>query len=76
MAMVVKARNSIRKVYGQTGISGYFYAGFDATFQQGGIGILQTKTGVVEGVAFLNPALVSKMKVLPKGQTIAINPGS
>jgi hypothetical protein len=35
---------------------------------------LQTKTGQVEGAAFLDPALVAKMKVLPKGQTIAVNP--
>jgi hypothetical protein len=81
-AMVVQAQPggtgmAIAKVYGQRGISGVFYAGYDATIQQGGIGVLQTKApGVVEGQAFLNPALVAKMKVLPKvpTQPIAINP--
>jgi uncharacterized repeat protein (TIGR02543 family) len=82
-AMVVKAqppvtgknKTALTKVYGQTGVSGYFYAGYDALFQKGGIGILQTaKEGVVEGAAYLDPALAAKMKVLPKGQTIAINP--
>ncbi len=82
-SMVVKAqlqfsnhKLAIAKVYGQTGVSGYFYAGYADSFQQGGIGILQTKTGVVEGAAFLNSALVSKMKVLPKTPTqpILINP--
>ncbi len=80
LAMVVKAKNSIRKVLGQTGISGYFYAGFDAKTglptKSSGIGILQTKTGTVEGAALLNQALVSKMKVLPQAPTppIVINP--
>jgi len=57
-------------------VSGYFYAGFDESLKQGGIGILQTKTGVVEGAAFLNPALVTNLKVLPKTppQPIVINP--
>ncbi len=86
-AMVVKAqpaanskRVAITKVYGQAGVSGYFYAGYDAETgaptQTGGINILQTKSGVVEGAAFLDPTLVSKMKVLPKTpvQPIVINP--
>jgi hypothetical protein len=85
-AMVVKGQPNtkkvaIGKVYGQTGVSGFFYAGFDAAgapTKSGGISILQTKTGVVEGAAFLDPALVTKMKVLPKtpAQPIVINPGS
>ncbi len=82
-AMVVKAqpaanskRVAITKVYGQAGVSGYFYAGYGASFQKGGIGILQTKSGQVEGAAFLDPTLVSKLKVLPKTpvQPIVINP--
>ncbi len=84
-AMVVAAqpaanskRVAIKKVYGQAGVSGYFYAGYDAEMgaptQTGGIGVLQTKSGQVEGAAFLDPALVSKMKVLPKDQEIVINP--
>jgi alpha-tubulin suppressor-like RCC1 family protein len=82
-AMVVKAqppvtgknKTALTKVYGQKGVSGYFYAGYDALFQKGGIGILQTaKGGVVEGAAFLDPTLAAKMKVLPDGQPIAVNP--
>ncbi len=74
--MTVQAKNNIKKIYGQTGVSGYFYAGFNESFQQGGIGTLQTKTGVVEGAAFLNPALVTKLQVLPKTvrHPIVINP--
>ncbi len=83
--MVVKGQPNtkkvaIGKVSAQTGISGFFYAGYDAATglptQSGGIAILQAKTGVVEGAAFLDPALVSKMKVLPKtpAQPIEINP--
>ncbi len=88
-AMVVKAqpaanskRVAITKVYGQAGVSGYFYAGYDAATgaptKSGGINILQTKSGVVEGAAFLDPALVSKLKILPKTpvQPIVINPGA
>jgi len=70
---------AIGKVYGQTALSGYFYAGYDAATGDptltGGINILQTKTGTIQGAAFLDPSLVSKMKVLPKGQTIPTNPG-
>ncbi len=71
-----KSQVAIMKVYGQTGVAGYFYAGYGDSFQKGGIGTLQTKTGVVEGAAFLDPAQVSKMKVLPKTpvQPIEINP--
>jgi hypothetical protein len=75
---VGKSKTALTKVYGQTVLSGYFYAGYDATTgaatHTGGIGTLQTKTGVVEGAAFLDPALIAKMKVLPKGQTIPTNP--
>lgn len=54
-ALVVKAqppvtgrnKTALTKVYGQTGVAGY--AGYDASFQKGGIGVLQTKTGKVEG---------------------------
>jgi uncharacterized repeat protein (TIGR02543 family) len=83
MALVIQAQPSakgvaIGKVSAQTGLSGYFYAGYDAATgaptQTGGIGVLQSKSGQVEGAAFLDPALATKMKVLPKGQTIAINP--
>ncbi len=88
-AMVLKAqpqakgknKAALTKVYGQTGVSGYFYAGYDeatgAPNYSGGIGILQTRTpGVVEGVAFLDPEQVTKMKVLPTTpvQPILINP--
>jgi uncharacterized repeat protein (TIGR02543 family) len=70
---------AIGKVYGQTALSGYFYAGYDAATGDptltGGINILQTKTGTIQGAAFLDPTLVSKMKLLPKGQTIPTNPG-
>ncbi len=87
LAMVVKGQPNtkkvaIGKVYGQTGVSGFFYAGYDAATgapkKSGGINILQTKTGVVEGAAFLDPALVSKLKILPKTpvQPIVINPGN
>jgi hypothetical protein len=59
-------------------VSGYFYAGYDATTFEptltGGINIIQTKTGTIEGAAFLDPTLVAKMKLLPKGQTIPTNP--
>ncbi len=72
---------AIAKVSGQTGVSGIFHAGYDATTgnpnYKGGIAILQTKAPyVVEGAAFLDPALVTKMKVLPKtpAQQIEINP--
>ncbi|HPS02078.1 MAG TPA: hypothetical protein PLA90_11080, partial [Candidatus Sumerlaeota bacterium] len=70
---------AIAKVSGQTGVSGIFHAGYDAATgkpnYKGGIGTLQTKAPyVVEGAAFLDPALAAKMKVLPKGQTIATNP--
>ncbi len=72
---------AIAKVSGQTGVSGIFHAGYDPTTgnpnYKGGIAILQTKAPyVVEGAAFLDPALVTKMKVLPKtpAQSIEINP--
>ncbi len=87
LAMVVKGQPSskgvaIGKVSAQTGVSGFFYAGYDAATgaptKSGGINILQTKSGVVEGAAFLDPALVSKLKILPKTpvQPIVINPGA
>ncbi len=87
LALVVKGQPSskgvaIGKVSAQTGVSGFFYAGYDAATgaptKSGGINILQTKSGVVEGAAFLDPALVSKLKILPKTpvQPIVINPGS
>ncbi len=87
LALVVKGQPSskgvaIGKVSAQTGVSGYFYAGYDAATgaptKSGGINILQTKSGVVEGAAFLDPALVSKLKILPKTpvQPIVINPGA
>jgi hypothetical protein len=75
---VGKSKTALTKVYGQTVLSGYFYAGYDAATgaatHTGGIGTLQTKTGTVQGAAFLDPALIAKMKVLPKGQTIPTNP--
>jgi hypothetical protein len=82
-ALTIKAQPNtkkvaIGKVMGQTGVSGVFYAGYDAATgaatKSGGIGILQAKTGQVEGAAFLDPAQVAKMKLLPKGQMIAVNP--
>ncbi len=87
LALVIKGQPNtkkvaIGKVYGQMGVSGYFYAGYNAATgaptKSGGINILQTKSGVVEGAAFLDPALVSKLKILPKTpvQPIVINPGS
>jgi subtilisin family serine protease len=75
---VGKSKTALTKVYGQTALSGYFYAGYDAATgaaaHTGGIGVLQTKTGKLEGAAFLDPTLVAKMKLLPKGQTIPTNP--
>ncbi len=69
---------AIGKVMGQTGVSGVFYAGYDAAAgaatKSGGIKILQTKTGTIEGVVFLDPAQVAKMKLLPEGQVIVTNP--
>jgi uncharacterized repeat protein (TIGR02543 family) len=84
-AMFVEAQPNakncaIGKVYGQVGVSGYFYAGYDADLDAptmtGGINLLQAKTGEVEGAAFLDPALAPKLKVLPKmpTQPIEINP--
>jgi hypothetical protein len=86
-AMVVKAQPltdgkvAIKTVYGQTGVSGYFYAGYDAETgyqnHQGGIGTLQTKTGIVNGVAYLKRDLEKYLKILPKKNVvhaIRINP--
>jgi alpha-tubulin suppressor-like RCC1 family protein len=86
-AMAVKAQTqgkgknkaAITKVSGQTGISGYFYAGYTPETGQpthsGGIGILQTKaSGGVEGAVFLDPDQVKKMKVSPESPLLAINP--
>ncbi len=82
MALMIQAQPSakgiaIGKVMEQSALSGYFYAGYDETTgsatHTGGIKILQTKTGTIEGAAFLDPAQVAKMKLLPKGQVILTN---
>ncbi len=77
--MIVKVNQNIRKVYGEMGISGYFHAGYDTAtgspMNSGGIGVLQTKSGVVEGAVLLDPAKVKNLKVLPPtANFMAINP--